>query len=117
MQVSGSPHAAAAHGWKSNRGRSTMIRFKQVASVAAVAVAALLIAAAPAAAQDRLRSVETAQAKPPGEKKPHRLVLQVNTNDAAMMNLALNNAANVVQYYKELGEKVEIEVVTFGPEL
>ena len=47
----------------------------------------------------------------------HRLVLQVNTNDPAMMNLALNNATNVEQYYKNLGEKVEIEVVTFGPGL
>ena len=33
------------------------------------------------------------------------------------MNLALNNAANVEQYYKDRGEKVEIEVVTFGPGL
>ena len=33
------------------------------------------------------------------------------------MNLALNNASNVVQYYKDLGEKVSIEVVTFGPGL
>jgi intracellular sulfur oxidation DsrE/DsrF family protein len=41
----------------------------------------------------------------------------VNTNDPAMMNLALNNATNVDQYYKNLGEKVEIEVVTFDPGL
>ena len=41
----------------------------------------------------------------------------MNTNDPAMMNLALNNATNVEQYYKDLGEKVEIEVVTFGPGL
>jgi uncharacterized protein len=33
------------------------------------------------------------------------------------MNLALNNAANVDQYYSDLGEPVEIEVVTFGPGL
>ena len=38
-------------------------------------------------------------------------------NDPAMMNLALNNATNVAQYYKDLGEKVTIEVVTFGPGL
>jgi intracellular sulfur oxidation DsrE/DsrF family protein len=49
--------------------------------------------------------------------KEHRLILQVNTNDAAAMNLALNNANNVTQYYKDLGEKVSIEVVTFGPGL
>jgi intracellular sulfur oxidation DsrE/DsrF family protein len=45
------------------------------------------------------------------------LVLQVNSADPAMMNLALNNASNVEQYYKDLGEKVEIEIVTFGPGL
>lgn len=30
------------------------------------------------------------------------------------MTLALNNATNVEQYYRELGEKIEIEIVTFG---
>ena len=29
----------------------------------------------------------------------------------------LNNATNVTEYYKGLGEKVQIEVVTFGPGL
>lgn len=47
----------------------------------------------------------------------HRLILQVNSNDAAAMNLALNNATNVIDYYKSKGEKVKIEVVTFGPGL
>ena len=47
----------------------------------------------------------------------HRLILQVNTNDPAMMDLALNNATNVIQYYKDLGEKVTIEIVTYGPGL
>ena len=32
--------------------------------------------------------------------KGHRLVLQVNSNEPAVMNLALNNASNVEQYYK-----------------
>ncbi|MDA9432218.1 DsrE family protein [Bradyrhizobium sp. CCBAU 51627] len=50
-------------------------------------------------------------------KKEHHLILQVNTNDPAAMNLALNNASNVAQYYKDAGEKVKIEVVTFGPGL
>src|SRR5260370_29482646 len=47
-------------------------------------------------------------------KKQHRLVLQVNSDDPATMNLALNNATNVEQYYKDLGETVQIEIVTFG---
>ena len=51
------------------------------------------------------------------QKKQHHLILQVNTNDPAAMNLALNNATNVTQYYQELGEAVKIEVVAFGPGL
>jgi len=51
------------------------------------------------------------------KKREHHLILQVNTNDPAAMNLALNNATNVTQYYKDAGEKVKIEVVTFGPGL
>jgi intracellular sulfur oxidation DsrE/DsrF family protein len=47
----------------------------------------------------------------------HRLILQVNSNEPAMMNLALNNAMNVAEYYKGLGEKVSIEVITYGPGL
>lgn len=50
-------------------------------------------------------------------KKEHRLILQVNTSDSASMNLALNNALNVAQYYKEVGEEVKVEVITFGPGL
>ncbi|WP_407113898.1 hypothetical protein [Bradyrhizobium sp. LMG 9283] len=49
--------------------------------------------------------------------KPHQLILQVNSNDPAMMNLTLNNATNVAQYYRDLGEPVSIEIVTFGPGL
>ena len=45
------------------------------------------------------------------------MILQVNSNDLAAMNLALNNATNVTQYYKDLGEHVKIEVITFGPGL
>lgn len=56
-------------------------------------------------------------AKPDIAKKSHRLILQVNSNEPAMMNLVLNNATNVAQYYRERGEAVSIEVVTFGPGL
>ena len=51
------------------------------------------------------------------QKQPHRLALQVDVNDPAVMNLALNNVSNAAQYYSELGQKVEIELVTFGPGL
>ena len=70
-----------------------------------------------ATAHKRERSPLAANARLAPDAKAHRVVLQVNTNDPAAMNLALNNATNVAQYYKDLGEKVKIEVVTFGPGL
>jgi len=33
------------------------------------------------------------------------------------MNLALNNAENVMKYYKEKGRKVEVRIVAYGPGL
>jgi len=47
----------------------------------------------------------------------HRLAIQVDVNDAALMNLALNNVSNTVQHYSEIGQKVEVELVAFGPGL
>ena len=70
-----------------------------------------------ATAQTKKPSAPALAAASAPEKEGHRLILQVNTNDPAAMNLALNNAMNVAQYYKEIGESVKIEVVTFGPGL
>jgi len=69
------------------------------------------------AAQTKKPTALALAADAPAAKEEHRLILQVNTNDPAAMNLALNNATNVTQYYKGIGEKVKIEVVTFGPGL
>jgi intracellular sulfur oxidation DsrE/DsrF family protein len=49
--------------------------------------------------------------------KAHRLLIQVDQNDAAVMNLALNNATNVIEYYRAKGEDVNVDVVTYGPGL
>ncbi|UFW52805.1 MULTISPECIES: DsrE family protein [Bradyrhizobium] len=70
-----------------------------------------------AAAETSRRSAFARMHNPVAPKKEHHLVLQVNTNDPAAMNLTLNNAANVTEYYRGIGEKVKIEVVTFGPGL
>jgi intracellular sulfur oxidation DsrE/DsrF family protein len=94
-----------------------MIRIEHLMKAATCGMVALLIAAAPAAAQDRKPAATPVSVPPAAEKKSHRLVLQVNVNEPAMMNLTLNNATNVAQYYKEAGEPVEIEIVTFGPGL
>jgi len=47
----------------------------------------------------------------------HRVAIQVNQNDKAVMDLALNNAKNVIDYYTAKKESVAVEVVTFGPGL
>jgi intracellular sulfur oxidation DsrE/DsrF family protein len=51
------------------------------------------------------------------QKQPHRLAVQVDVNDPAVMNLALNNVSNAVQHYNDIGQTIEIEVVAFGPGL
>lgn len=50
-------------------------------------------------------------------EKVHKIAIQVAENNPQLMNLALNNAANIVAHYKKLGEKVVVEIVTFGPGL
>ncbi|GHF65830.1 DsrE family protein [Seohaeicola zhoushanensis] len=47
----------------------------------------------------------------------HKIAVHVDENDPAVMNMALNNVQNVIAYYKEKGDTVEIEVVTYGPGL
>jgi len=93
------------------------INFRDVVGSTLVAGVALFITFAPVAAEDVKQTSAQTSKRPAVEKKAHRLVLQVNTNEAGTMNLALNNATNVAQYYQERGEKVEIEIVTFGPGL
>ena len=94
-----------------------MIGLENLFRITAAALVALLFVVPPAAAEVRKQPVKQMSKRPAVDKKLHQLVLQVNTNDAATMNLTLNNATNVAQYYKDRGEKVSIEVVTFGPGL
>ena len=46
-----------------------------------------------------------------------RVAIHVDENDPRLMNLALNNAANVTKYYESIGQEVEIRIVTYGPGL
>jgi uncharacterized protein len=101
-----------------------MTNLRKMAGAAAAIAALLLVAPSSEAQVNKKQSGQATKLNavtktnlPQAIKKPHRLILQVNTNEPAMMHLALNNASNVVQYYKDLGEKVSIEVVTFGPGL
>ncbi|WP_249734058.1 DsrE family protein [Bradyrhizobium sp. sGM-13] len=106
------------------QGGTHMTRLGKMAGATA-AIAALLLIAPPSEAQvnkkqptqaTKLTAV-TKMTPTQDATKPHRLILQVNSNEPAMMNLALNNASNVAQYYQDLGEKVNIDIVTFGPGL
>ena len=88
---------------------------------------ALMLAAAAGAgvATFAQQGLDTARAqiggppKPPSPAavQPAKVVLHVNQNDAAVMNLALNNAQNVASHYKAAGQPVTIEVVAYGPGL
>lgn len=101
-----------------------MTRFRKMPEAVAT-IAVVLFLVAPSEAQvSKKQSAQTTKLNAVNKtnvhqanKKPHRLILQVNSSEPATMNLVLNNASNVVQYYKDLGEKVSIEVVTFGPGL
>jgi uncharacterized protein len=92
-----------------------MKRFQNAVTAAAAIVALLMVA--PSQALEKKQQSAQISKRNVADKKGHRLILQVNTNDPAMMNLALNNATNVAQYYNDLFEKVTIEIVTFGPGL
>jgi intracellular sulfur oxidation DsrE/DsrF family protein len=48
-------------------------------------------------------------------EKAHRVTIQVDQNDPDVMNLALNNASNVIDYYRNKGEDVQVEIVAYGP--
>jgi uncharacterized protein len=110
-----------------------MRRIGDVVRVVAGVIALLVIAPPSASAQQKNQTAPAKKQAAPAQvlkrtaavapavtvvdKKPHRLILQVNSNEPAMMNLALNNATNVMQYYRDLGESVSIDIVTFGPGL
>ena len=50
-------------------------------------------------------------------QKVHKVVIHVDENDPKRMNLALNNVKNLRKLYDAKGEKIIIEVVTYGPGL
>jgi intracellular sulfur oxidation DsrE/DsrF family protein len=94
--------------------------FVVVAGVAAVGLTLVLSTQTSGSAQGGTSAKINANAKmttPADRTRPHRLSVQVDVNDPATMNLALNNVSNAAQHYSEMGQKVQIEVVAFGPGL
>ena len=94
-----------------------MAKLMSSISVVALCLAVLFLPDAPRPAVAQSRQSTASPAAPGINKVAHRLILQVNTNEPAVMNLALNNAANAEQHFNNIGEKVQIEIVTFGPGL
>ena len=44
----------------------------------------------------------------------HQVAFHVDQNDPQIMNMTLNNVQNAVNYYKEQGDTVTIEVIAYG---
>jgi uncharacterized protein len=81
-----------------------------------VAVALVFLTSA-SYAEKNVATKQIATAKKQPAPKAHRLVIQVDQNDPAVMNLALNNATNLIDYYRAKGQDVNVDVVTYGPGL
>jgi len=64
-----------------------------------------------------LLSIAFASGALAADARPHRIAIQVDQNDPQVMNLALNNATNVIEYYRAKGEDVDVDIVTYGPGL
>lgn len=47
----------------------------------------------------------------------HKIAIQVSENNPAAMTLALNNAQNILNHYKKLNQKVDVQIVAYGPGL
>lgn len=82
-----------------------MIRRTVFAGLVALAWGAVpaLVALVPAGAQ--------AQAAEP------KVAIHVDEDDPATMNMALNNAVNIIKHYQGLGQTATVEIVTYGPGL
>ena len=51
------------------------------------------------------------------DNKTHRVAIQVDQNDPQVMNMVLNNATNVIEYYRARNEDVDVDIVAYGPGL
>lgn len=47
----------------------------------------------------------------------HYVAVHVDQNDPQVMNMALNNVANLTRYYESQGDTAIVEVVAYGPGL
>ena len=85
------------------------------ASRAAFICAAVVLAGWVLAAEAQTSANSKAEKSEAGAM--HKLAIQVNQSDKSVMDLALNNAKNVIDSYRAKGETVGIEIATYGPGL
>ena len=64
-----------------------------------------------------LLSIAFASASPAADGKPHHVAIQVDQNDPQVMNMVLNNATAVIEYYRARNEEVNVDIVAYGPGL
>ena len=84
---------------------------------AAFAALLLVIISIPVPALAQVGQDKPAQAGKNITGATHRVAIHVDDNDPRVMNLALNNAKNVLEYYAAKKETVAIEIVAYGPGL
>ena len=58
-----------------------------------------------------LMSMAFASAGFAADGKPHHLAIHVDQNDPQVMNQVLNNATNVIEYYRAKNEDVDVDIV------
>jgi len=51
------------------------------------------------------------------DDKTHRVAIQIDQNDPQIMNLTLSNVINLIEYYRDKNEDVEVDIVAYGPGL
>ena len=84
----------------------------QLFRIAAIGAGLAIVLASPSSVQAQTKA--TSSPRHAASSQSHRVIIQVTQNDPAVMNLALNNAENLVKFFKDKGETVQIELVTYG---
>jgi intracellular sulfur oxidation DsrE/DsrF family protein len=64
-----------------------------------------------------LLSMAFASSSYAADGKLHRITIQIDQNDPQIMNMVLNNATNVIEYYRDKNEDVDLDIVAYGPGL
>ncbi len=72
---------------------------------AMVGIVSLLLISAPAYIA-QAQSTPTSKQLQTKRTEPHRVVIQVTQNDPSIMNMALNNAENLIKYYEEKAKRL-----------